>query len=212
MNRHVHLSGCDVAPGQDCTCEIRRYKRIAGLTLIIVAVQFVGSIVSGSLALLADTVHVALDFASALISVFVAYRVRNHHAPDQFRLRWMRFSGVLLLSALLLVAVEAISRLQHPYSVAGLEVVGVAAFGALMNYWQHTLVPHDHTHTSRAQRLHVLGDLFTSLVVIVGGALIWLTGKLWIDPILSLVVVGVVGALTIRMLRRKEWRAHTHAH
>jgi len=85
----------------------------------------------------------------------------------------------------------------------------VAAFGAVMNYWQHQLVPHDHTHTSRAQRLHVLGDFATSIVVVIAGFAIWLTGANWIDPVLSLAVAAFVGFVTIRMMQTPT-KAHDH--
>lgn len=204
MSHGVHLPGCAAASTADCRCEERRYSRIFWITVLIATIQFVGSALSGSLALLADTLHVLLDGASALISVHVARQVRTHHDPAGFRIRWMKRSAWLLLIALAWVAYEAIGRFRHPVPVNGWEVMPVAFIGMVLNAWQHRLVPHDHSVTATAQRLHVLGDLGSSAMVLVGGGLMLLTGRLWIDPVLSLLVVVVIGYPTLKMLMSRH--------
>jgi cobalt-zinc-cadmium efflux system protein len=191
---------------------VRRYGYIFLLTLLIAGVEFVGNALSGSLALLADMTHVLLDSAAALISMFVAYRVRSHTEPGRFRARWMRVSGSILLLALAWITVQAIGRFAHPQPVVGWVAMLSAGLGMLLNLGQHELVPHDHTVTAQAQRLHVLGDLFTSAIVVAAGGLVWITGESWLDPLSSLCVVGIVGYFTIKMLMSGDGHAHHHHH
>ncbi len=173
-----------------------------------------GSVLSGSLALLADTAHAALDGASALISVFVAHAARSHQNPERMRVRWMRVSGAILLLALVWICYEAYERFTSAQAVFGPSVMVAASIGALINYAQHRLVPHDHSVTAKAQRLHVLSDLASSILVVLGGGLIWLTGIMVLDPVISLVVVGVVGYSTITMMlnRNTDHSHHGHPH
>jgi len=206
MPHSVHFAGCRAASTDSCYCEVRRYGYIFLLTLLIAAVEFVGNALSGSLALLADMTHVLLDSAAALISMFVAYRVRTHAEPARFRTRWMRVSGSILLLALAWITIEAVGRFAHPQPVVGWVAMLAAGVGMLLNAGQHELVPHDHTVTARAQRLHVLGDLFTSAIVVVSGGLVWVTGESWLDPLSSLCVVAIVGWFTVRML----WSGEAH--
>ncbi len=214
MARDIHLAGCAAAPGEHCACEVRRYWQILWLTLLVIAIQLAGSIVSGSLALLADTAHAFLDGASAGISVYVAHTARFHADPHTLRVRWMRINGGLLLVALAWIAFEAFHRFEHPRPVAGWEVMLVAGIGAGINVWQHRLVPHDHSVTARAQRLHVLSDLFSSIVVLVGGGIIWATGSYIVDPALSLFVAAIIGYSTLKMMLAPQAEAghcgHSH--
>lgn len=200
MAHSPHLKGCRAQPGQSCSCEITRYSYILAISFAIAIIQSIGSVISGSLALLADTLHVLLDGAGAAISVLVARRARTHGDTAGMRIFWMRVSNVLLLGALAWIAVEAIDRFWHPQAVGGTVVMVVAAIGIVLNYWQHTLVPHDHSVTAKAQRLHVLGDLGSSAVVLLGGLAITFTGATWIDPALSFVIALLIGYSALKML------------
>lgn len=201
MAHSIHLAGCSATSTASCACEVRRYYYIFLLTLGIGVVEMIGSFVSGSIALLADTAHVSLDCVAAGISVYVAHTARTHADPVSLRLIWMRRSGWLLLLALAWIAYEAIGRFSGLHVVTAWRVMVTAGIAACLNYAQHRLVPHDHSMTAKAQHLHVAGDLASNIVVFVGGGLIWWTGRVWIDPVLSLVIVGGVSYLTIKMMR-----------
>lgn len=199
-HRIHHLKRCRAVPGQPCSCEIKRYTYILAITIVIAAVQFTGSALSGSLALLADTMHVVLDGAGAGISVYVAYRARRHRDPERLRIFWMRVSGALLLCALVWVSGEAIHRFRNPQPVNGAYVMIVAWIGIMLNFFQHSLVPHDHSPTGNAQLQHIRGDIGSSAAVLLSGMAIYLIGWQWIDPLLSLGVSIVIGWSTLRMV------------
>lgn len=215
MPQHTHLAGCAAAAGYVCTCEPRRYWRIFLITLGICFIQITGGILSGSLALFSDSVHAASDGVSALISLLVARHVLNYaysrKRQEAKRRFWMRVSGFLLLGSLVWIGMEAIERYQNPSEVVGSVVMLVAAIGAIGNVWQHRLVPRDHTTTAHMQRLHVEGDLYSSIAVVAAGALIWTTGWMLIDPILTFCIIFFIGKSTLEMMVSGE-ADHDHLH
>lgn len=186
--------------------ERRRYINIFLVTLLILVVQVTGGWISGSLALWADSVHVALDGVSALISVYVASVVHRYENESRLRRRWMRVSGVLLLASLAWLGYEAVERLIEPTEVIGRNVVVIALIGALLNWWQHSMLPHHHhdNETTRAQRLHIMSDFGSSIAVAVGGAIMWMTEWYRVDAILTLGVIAWIGYLTLKMLFSKR--------
>lgn len=195
--------------------ETRSYWQIFWITVLICLIQITGGLLSGSLALLSDSAHAALDGVGALISVYVAsaaQRVACVQTEKVLRVRWMRVSGTLLLVSLGWIAFEAIERLQDSQPVVGWAVVVVASIGAALNVLQHRLIPHEKTETSEMQRQHVHGDLFSSLAVVAGGIGIWVTGAFWIDPVLSLGVAAFIGRNTIRMMWSGTANCHDHSH
>jgi len=212
MPHTVHFAGCRAASPDDCFCEVRRYGYIFLLTLLIAGIEFIGNALSGSLALLADMAHVLLDSAAALISMFVAYRVRSHAEPGPFRIRWMRVSGSILLLALAWITWKAYGRFAHPQPVAGVITMVSAGLAVVLNIGQHQLIPHDHTATARAQLIHVLGDMLASGIVLAAGILILFTGWEKADPISSLCVVAVVGYLTVKMLLQPDGHGSSCGH
>ena len=221
MPQH-HLAGCGAVSNELCDCEPRRYMRLLWITVGICIFQVAGGLWAGSLALFSDSVHVASDGASALISVYVAKAIlRNRlskEAERPLRRFWMRVSGVLLLLSLGWIVVEAIERFAHPAPVNGWVVIAVAAIGAAGNVWQHRLIPHDHSETAAMQRLHVEGDLYSSLAVVLVGAVIAVGAAFgsdvsMIDPVLSIGIALFVGYHTARAMLGKNGHAcHGHAH
>ncbi len=194
MHGHDHIHHSPAA-------EWKLYVGIFLIALLILAVQIAGGLISGSLALLADSLHVFFDGVSAVISLFVALFISRVKDEERTRLLWMRVSAVVLLLSLLVIGYEAIERLRFPSEVKGGVVIISASIGALLNLWQHRLLPHHHhdNATSRAQRLHILADLWSSIAVVVSGVLIWHTGWFWIDPLLTALVILVIGRQTTKI-------------
>ncbi|MEZ5168201.1 MAG: cation diffusion facilitator family transporter [Acidimicrobiales bacterium] len=126
----------------------------AGANTVLLAVQVVGAIAFGSLALLADSVHQASDVVSLFLAVGVASAVaRPSSARYTFGYRRADALGGLLHAALLfggvvLVVVEAIRRFDGEHHVEGLGVVLLAAVGLVVNAvsarWLHAGQAHGH--------------------------------------------------------------------
>jgi cobalt-zinc-cadmium efflux system protein len=114
-----------------------------------------------------------------------------------------------LVNALLLLAVcgaiawEALGRLHESIPVPGLPVIVVAACGVAINSATALLFLRDQKVdlNARGAYLHMAADALVSLGVLAGGIGILLTGWTWVDPVVSLVVVGVIFASTWGLAR-----------
>lgn len=177
------------------------------LTAAVLAVEVVAALLSHSLALLADAGHLLTDVAALALSWFA---VRQSARPaDERRTYGYQRAGILaaLLNAAVLIVVvlaigyEAVRRLAAPEPVNGV-VVAVAALVAIAvnGYIATRLHGQAADLNVRAVLLHVLGDLAASAGVLVSGVVIWLTGWLPADPLISLVVGVLIAVGALRLL------------
>ncbi len=109
------------------------------------------------------------------------------------------------LAMLLLVGwivVEAIGRFNKPPAVAGGMVLVVAAIGLAVNVVVAWVLSQDKkSMNTRAALVHVLGDMLGSVAAIAAGAIIYLTGWMQADPLLSIFVSLLILKSTISLLR-----------
>lgn len=210
---HGHFAGCTSTSTRECLCDMKRYGYISLIIVGILIIQIIGAEAFQSIGLYADSGHVGLDGVAALLSMYVSYRVyRGIDERRERRVRdlYLRVSAGVLCLALLLIALEAVERLNNPKEVAGLGTLLTAFVGALGNWWQHAIIERGEKHaTQHAMRLHVRSDLYSSVAVILGGAGVWLTGINSIDPAASLAVVVWVGWRAIKLLLF-GYQGHTH--
>ncbi len=81
-------------------------------------------------------------------------------------------------------------------------VMAIAAVGLLINAIVAYVLSRGHSDlNTRAALIHVLGDLVSSLAAVIAGAVVYVTGWLLIDPILSIVIAGLILITTLRLLR-----------
>jgi len=179
------------------------------LICLILVLEVVGGILTGSLALLSDAAHVFLD-AMALGISFVAIRLSARPPDARYTFGLHRLQVLAALAngtTLIVVAVgifrEAWERFQAPPDVVAGPMLIVALIGLAVNLVV-ALVLGDHDHNDlnvRSAFLHVLGDALASVGVVIAGAVILLTGWTLIDPIVS-VLIGVIITLgSLRVLR-----------
>ncbi|TMB95658.1 MAG: cation transporter, partial [Chloroflexi bacterium] len=174
-------------------------RKAVVLTCVILLVELGGGIWSHSLALISDAGHVLTDVFALGLAWFAVDQARR---PADRR-RTYGYQRVSILAALvnsavlivivLAIAVEAVRRLAHPEPVQGAIVVIAALVGVAINaYVMLGLRGHGRNLNLRAALLHVTGDLGASAGVVVAGAIILLTGWLYIDPILSLAIAALI--------------------
>lgn len=190
-----------------------RLRRAIGLTAAIVLGQGLGAWYSGSLALLSDTGHVLTDFlalGSALLALHVV--ARPLRPGSRFTYGLYRVEVVVALgSALLLLGVcgwivwQAVHRLLVPRPVLVEPMLGVAFLGLLGNVAVALLLHRGESLSVRAAYLHALSDAVSSVAVIGAALGVWWTGALWLDPVLSLVLVGFIARQALVLL----WEALT---
>ena len=198
----MHLHGANTAGMQ----RVLRYSLIA--TIAYVFLTLVAGLRAHSLALVSEAGHNASD-ALAIVLSFVAVWFQTRPATDRKTFGYLR-AGVLaaFLNALTLIlisgwiAVEAVHRFSHPTAVQPRIMMLVAAAGVLMNgliaamLWR---VSHD--VNIRSVFIHMLGDTLSTAAVIVGGFVILLTGRTWVDPALSLGIAALILWSSIAIVR-----------
>jgi cobalt-zinc-cadmium efflux system protein len=187
---------------------------------LFTVVEFVGGLWTQSLALLSDAWHMLFDVLALGLAMWAAHLARTGHPASQQTER--RVSMINALSMLVVtgwIVVEAIDRLQHPVPVAGGYVSVIALVGLLVNVFVAKHMHHQHEHhggdaslNHRAAFLHVLGDLLGSVTAVAAGVVIYFTGWLTIDPILSIVISLLLLVVTLNLIRdiRRGETGHHH--
>ena len=163
-------------------------KKILALSFAIITgfmiVEFIGGYWFNSLALMADAGHMANDSLSlflALLALFLSAQKQRYIA--------LLNSGSLIVVALMIL-VEAIQRWQNPIEMMALPMLGVASLGLLINLFvAKMMLNSDHDNLNiKAAYLHVLTDLFGSIIAILSGISAYFLGWLWVDPLASMIL------------------------
>jgi cobalt-zinc-cadmium efflux system protein len=168
-----------------------RYSLVA--TFAYVLVTLIAGLHAHSLALLSESGHNLTDLLALLLS-WVAVFVQTR-PPSLTKTFGYHRAGVVaaFINALTLVGIsfyifyEAVGRMRHPVEVQPQVMIWVAFAGVIMNgtiSWFLFRAAHD--VNMRSAFIHQLGDTLSTAAVIVGGWVILLTGKSWIDPALSI--------------------------
>ena len=167
-------------------------KKILALSFAIITgfmvIEFVGGYWFNSLALIADAGHMANDSLSlflALLALFLSAQKQRYIA--------LLNSGSLIIVALMILF-EAIQRWQNPIEMMALPMLGVASLGLLVNLLvAKIMLNSDHDNLNiKAAYLHVLTDLFGSIIAILSGLSAYLLGWLWVDPLASMILSVLV--------------------
>jgi cobalt-zinc-cadmium efflux system protein len=183
-------------------------KVALALTCVVLAIELIGGLLSHSLALLADAGHVLTDvFALGLAWFAVTASRRPADKRRSYGYHRVSILAALVNSLTLIVIVaaiayEAIRRLGHPEPVQGGLVIVTALVAIAINSFVVLSLRRDaHSLNSRAALLHVAGDLGAAAGVVVAGAVILLTGWLYIDPLLSLGIAVLIAFGAWRIVR-----------
>lgn len=179
-----------------------------GLTLAFCAIEAAGGLWSGSLALLGDAGHMLSDSVALGLAAFAAWlgqrppSARHSYGLVRAEVIAAFVNGLLMVGLVVGITVEAVQRLLHPQPVAGGAVMGIAFVGLLVNVLVAFILSRgEKTLNTRAALLHVLGDLLGSVAALVAGAVIYFTGWLPIDPLLSVVLTLLILHSTVHLLR-----------
>jgi cation diffusion facilitator family transporter len=187
-----------------------RTKLVVALTATTMVVEVAAGIVFGSMALLADGLHMA-SHAAALGLAVAAYVYARRHAHDpRFSfgtgkvnaLAGFASAVVLVLFALMMIG-ESLRRFIDPVAIAFDQAILVAVLGLVVNGVSvlvlrdrhghgHDHHGHRHDHNLRAAHLHVLADALTSLLAIFALLAAKYLGAVWMDP-----AMGIVGGVLV---------------
>jgi len=179
-----------------------------GLTLVFAAVEVGAGFWANSLALISDAGHMVTDASAlglALMAQFLAKRPPSaNHSFGFGRAEALAafVNGLVMLAVIGWISVEAVGRLRAPEPVAGAAVFVVALIGLAVNLTVAWLLSSDQKSlNTRAALVHVMGDLLGSVGALVAGLVIYFTGWLPIDPLLSIFVALLLLKSTVSLLR-----------
>jgi len=193
----------------------KRTLLIVVLTAVMMVVEISAGLIYGSMALLADGLHMASHTTALGLAVFAYVISRRLAADPRFSFGVGKInslagfaSAVMLLGFALVMVIESTDRLMNPLSIAFDQALIVAVVGLVVNgvsAWVLASTPHEHghdhgpthehhghDHNLRGAYLHVIADAVTSLLAIVALLAGKYMGAGWLDP-----VMGIVGATLV---------------
>ena len=162
-----------------------------------------------SLSLLSDAGHNLADVVSLALSL-LAYKLATIKPNDKYTYGYRKtstlvalFNSVVLLISIGAIGFEAAHRFLNPEPLPGITIAVVAAIGIIINTITALMFVRDKEKdlNVKSAYLHLLSDAMVSLALVVGGIAIYYTHWYWIDPVLSVIVVGVILISTLGLLR-----------
>ena len=156
---------------------------------------------TGSVGLLSDALESFVNLAGALMALYVlslaATPADDKHAYGHGKAEYFSsaFEGFLILLAAFSIAYAAIDRLLHPQALAEVGVgLAVSVVASVINLLAaRELLKAGRAYNSitlEADAKHLMTDVWTSVGVIIGVALVWVSGWLWLDPVIALLVAA----------------------
>ncbi len=170
------------------------------LNTIYIILEVIFGLLAGSMALLADAGHnlsdvlgLAVAWAGAELSKRPPSKRFTYGLGGSSILAAL-LNGLFLLVACGAIAWEAIGRFSAPSAVASTTVITVASIGIAINFGTAMLFVRGQKDdiNIRGAFLHMMADAGVSAGVVIGGIVIYFTGLNWIDPLLSLFIVGLI--------------------
>ena len=179
------------------------------LNFTITAAEITGGLISNSLALLSDAMH-NLGDGIAVGMAYLANRISKKDSNERKTFGYRRIeiltaflNAVILAAICIFLIAEAIKRFQDPEPIRGLVMFIVAGIGLVANLLAVILLRTDagKNMNIRAAYLHLLGDTLSSVVVIIGGILIYFFNIYWIDPLITILISLYILRETFYLLR-----------
>ncbi len=195
--------------GTASAAQRRRLAVVLGLTVAMLAAEVVGSVLSGSLALLADAGHMATDAAGIALALG-AVSLAQRPARGRRTFGWQRIeilaavaNGLLLVAVAVYVLVAAIGRIGHPPTIGSGLMLAVASVGLVVNLVSLAVLHggRDVSLNLRGAYLEVLGDALGSVAVIVAALVIAGTGWVAADVVASIAIGFLVLPRAWHLLR-----------
>lgn len=178
----------------------KKFLWVTIFNLLITLVEFIGGIVSGSLALLSDAVH-NLGDAGAILLSFVAHLIGKKRKNEKKTFGYKRaeilaaFSNALVLLVIcVFLIVEAAKRFSEPREIVGNLMLVVSIVGLIGNFVSMLVMHTDSKHNMNVKStfLHMLSDAVSSVGVIFAAVIIKYFGITWLDPVVTILVALLV--------------------
>ncbi len=211
--QHDHVFGQDQQRAGE-----KRTLLVVAITAVMMVVEISAGLIYGSMALLADGLHMASHTAALSVSVFAYILSRRLAANRRFTFGVGKInslaafaSAVMLLGFALAMVTESTDRLITPIAIAFDQALIVAVAGLIVNgvsAWILVSTPHEHAHAHdhhdhnlRAAYLHVLADALTSVLAIAALLAGKYFGANWLDPAMGIVGAALVARWSYGLIR-----------
>lgn len=201
------------------------------LVFVFAVIEFYTGVWGQSLALVGDAWHMFSDVFAlgvAMIASFLTNRTassehHHDHGDSKVEIVASMINALVMLVVIGWIVYEAIERFNHPKVIVAASgvVMAIALLGLIVNLVvAKQLHAHGHDHGThdhlnhRAAFLHVMGDILGSIAALIAGAVIFFTGWLPIDPILSIVISVLLLFSTAHLIKDifKTHKGHAHKH
>ncbi len=178
------------------------------LNFTITAVEIIGGLMSGSLALLSDSFHNFNDAMAISIS-YVAFKIGERERNERYTFGYKRAEIIAaFINSLILFAVsfyliyEAYLRFKSPNPIQSELMLVVAFVGLAANLITALLLhrPSQENMNIKSAYLHIVGDTVSSVAVIIGGFAILWWNALWIDPVITVLISLYLVYNAVKML------------
>lgn len=203
----------------------RRTRYVVALTAAMMVVEIVAGLWTGSMALLADGIHMATHAGALGVAAFAYWFAKRHANNPRFTFGTGKvgdlagFASALVLAIFAIgIAVESAQRFVSPLTIAYTEAIWIAVLGLVVNLASAWLLGadhhhghdhdhhhhHDHAHADnnlRSAYFHVLADALTSVLAIVALLAGMYLGWAWMDAAMGLVGAFVIGRWSWSLLR-----------
>lgn len=171
-----------------------------GLNVAFVAVEIFYGLLANSSALLADAGHNASDVISLIFAWTAAWlatikpKGKYTYGLRKTTILVSILNALLLFAAVAVIAIDAVGKIRNPEPVAENQVMLVAGIGVLINTITALLFMKGQKEdlNIKGAFLHMAADAGVSLGVVISGLMIGFTGKYWIDPLASFVIIAVI--------------------
>lgn len=187
----------------------RRLLVVLAITGTVLVAELVGAWLAGSLSLLADAAHMATDAAGIVLAIGASY-VAARPAGPRSTFGWHRaeilaalLNAAVLIGVCAYLAYAGIVRLADPQPVSPVPMVVFAGAAVLASGTSLLVLRRSETGSLnlRGAATEVLADLVGSVLVVVAGVVIWMTGFDRADPIASLLIALLILPRSVALLR-----------
>ena len=183
-------------------------RRAFVLTTVFLVVELIAGLWTNALVLIADAGHMLLDSVALGLAWWAAH-LSTRNEDERLSYGYHRFqvlaafvNGLTLAALVVWIAIEASSRLLTPEPMIPLPALAVATLGFVVNLiafrWLHS---GSRNTNMRSAALRVLGDLLGSAAAIIAALAVYLFGWLYADPVLTLLIVAILGRGAYRVLK-----------
>ena len=177
------------------------------LNLFFSVFEFIGGIVTGSVAIISDAVHDIGDAAS-IGAAFFLERKSKKQPDEKYTYGYLRYSvlGGFIVTLILVIGSvsvigNAVRRLFNPTEINYDGMIGFAVVGAVVNFAAAYFTHGGHTVNSKAVNLHMLEDVLGWAVVLVGAVIMKFTDFSFIDPLMS---IGVAVFILVNAVKNTK--------